>query len=139
MDKSGAGAGFHPRTWVSPANLHSICFSTIIFTITRGWHKRPGVAAMPIASQSRIKKKVYVKSLHTCFEFGRSRVHISAQRPPLPTGALRDLPTSLYTKKAETMHQIRPLPLPSKSLPIYHSLSLDVIHFELLSVSINKR
>jgi hypothetical protein len=29
---------FSPRTAVSPANLHSICFSTIIFTITRGWH-----------------------------------------------------------------------------------------------------
>jgi hypothetical protein len=31
---------FPPRTSVSPANLHSICFSTIIFTITRGWHNR---------------------------------------------------------------------------------------------------
>jgi hypothetical protein len=31
-------------------NLHSICFSAIIFTITRGWHNRPGVAAVPIAS-----------------------------------------------------------------------------------------
>jgi hypothetical protein len=29
---------FSPRTSVSPANLHSIYFSTIIFTITRGWH-----------------------------------------------------------------------------------------------------
>jgi hypothetical protein len=48
---------FSPRTSVSPANLHSICFSTIIFTITRGWHNWPGVAAVPIASQSRIKKK----------------------------------------------------------------------------------
>jgi hypothetical protein len=46
-----------PRTSVSPANLHSICFSTIIFIITRGWYNRPGVAAVPIASQSRIKKK----------------------------------------------------------------------------------
>jgi hypothetical protein len=26
----------YPRTSVSSANLHSICFSTIIFTITRG-------------------------------------------------------------------------------------------------------
>jgi hypothetical protein len=43
---------------VSPANLHSICFSTIIFIITRGWHNRPGVAAVPIVSQSRIKKKI---------------------------------------------------------------------------------
>jgi hypothetical protein len=32
---------------------HSICFSTIIFTITRGWHNRPGVAAVPIASQPK--------------------------------------------------------------------------------------
>jgi hypothetical protein len=39
---------------VSPANLHSICFSTIIFTITRGWHNRPGVAAVAIASQTKI-------------------------------------------------------------------------------------
>jgi hypothetical protein len=44
---------FSPRTSVSPANLHSICFSTIIFTITRGWHNSPGVAAMPIASQTK--------------------------------------------------------------------------------------
>jgi hypothetical protein len=42
---------FSPRrTSVSSANLHSICFSTIIFTITRGWHNRPGVAAVPIVS-----------------------------------------------------------------------------------------
>jgi hypothetical protein len=57
MDKSGAGAGFLRELGVSPANLHSICFSTIIFTITRGWHNRPGVAAVPIASQTRIKKR----------------------------------------------------------------------------------
>jgi hypothetical protein len=48
---------FPPRTSFSPANLRSICFSTINFTITRGWHNRPGVAAVPIASQTRIKKK----------------------------------------------------------------------------------
>jgi hypothetical protein len=47
---------FSPKTSVSPANLRSICFSRIIFTITRGWHNRPGVAAVPIASQTRIKK-----------------------------------------------------------------------------------
>jgi hypothetical protein len=45
-------------TSVSPANLHSICFSTIIFTITRGWQNMPGVAAVPIASQTKLKKKV---------------------------------------------------------------------------------
>jgi hypothetical protein len=48
---------FSSRVSVSPASLHSICFSTIIFTITRGWHNRPGVAIVPIASQTRIKKK----------------------------------------------------------------------------------
>jgi hypothetical protein len=42
-----------PRTSVSPANLHSICFSTIIFTITRGWHNRSGVAAVQIATQTK--------------------------------------------------------------------------------------
>jgi hypothetical protein len=50
MDKSGAGAGFLREF---PLQIHnSICFSTIIFTITRGWHNRPGVAAVPIASQT---------------------------------------------------------------------------------------
>jgi hypothetical protein len=44
---------FSPRTSVSPANLHSIRFSTIIFIITRGWHNRSGVAAVPIASQTK--------------------------------------------------------------------------------------
>jgi hypothetical protein len=39
-----------------PANLHSICFSTIIFTITRGWHNMPGVAAVPLASKTKDKK-----------------------------------------------------------------------------------
>jgi hypothetical protein len=39
-----------------PCQSTVICFSTIIFIITRGWHNRPGVA-VPIASQSRIKKK----------------------------------------------------------------------------------
>jgi hypothetical protein len=32
--------------------------STIIFTITRGWHNRPGVAAVRIASQTKQKKMV---------------------------------------------------------------------------------
>jgi hypothetical protein len=52
---------FSLRTSVSLANLHSIRFSTIIFTITRSWQNRPGVAAVPIASQTRIKKKNTVK------------------------------------------------------------------------------
>jgi hypothetical protein len=31
--------------------------SIIIFIITRGWHNRPGVAAVPIVSQPKKKKK----------------------------------------------------------------------------------
>jgi hypothetical protein len=54
---------FSPRTSVSPANPHSICFSTMIFTVTRGWHNRPGVAAVPIASQTELKKKIYRYSI----------------------------------------------------------------------------
>jgi hypothetical protein len=59
-----------PRTSVSPANLHSICFSTIIFIITRGWHNRSAVAAVPIASQTRIKKKknlIWIRSHSSVF------------------------------------------------------------------------
>jgi hypothetical protein len=56
MDKSGARAGFLRELLFPLHNLHSIYFSTIIFTITRGWHNRPGVAAVPTASQTRIKK-----------------------------------------------------------------------------------
>jgi hypothetical protein len=59
MDKSGAGAGFlQELRFVSLANLHSVCFSIIIFTITRGWHNRLGVAAVPIASQTKNSKKI---------------------------------------------------------------------------------
>jgi hypothetical protein len=65
MDKSGAGAGFiRELPFVSPANLHFICFSTIIFSITRGWHNRPGVAAVPIASQTKGKKETYARHQH---------------------------------------------------------------------------
>jgi hypothetical protein len=42
-----------PTTSISPANLHSICFSTIIFTITRGWHTRTGMATVPIALRTK--------------------------------------------------------------------------------------
>jgi hypothetical protein len=52
-DKSGAGEGFLFENFGFPANLHSIYFSTIIFIITRGWHNRPGVAAVPIVSQTK--------------------------------------------------------------------------------------
>jgi hypothetical protein len=60
QSKSGQGqkwrwGRFSPRTSVSPANLHSIYFSIIIFIIIGGWQNRPGVAAVPIASQSKIK------------------------------------------------------------------------------------
>jgi hypothetical protein len=59
MDISGALDRFSPRTSVSPANLHSICFPTIIFTITRCWHNRPGVAALPIAHKpNKTKGKI---------------------------------------------------------------------------------
>jgi hypothetical protein len=45
-----------------PSELeHSICFSTTIFTITRSWHNRPGVAAVPIASQTQIKKYIRIQ------------------------------------------------------------------------------
>jgi CRISPR/Cas system CSM-associated protein Csm2 small subunit len=42
----------------------------MIFTITRGWHNRPGVAAVPIASQTRIKKK----RLYSKIRKGRPRM-----------------------------------------------------------------
>jgi hypothetical protein len=60
---------FSPRTSVFPANLRSICFSTIIFTIIRGWHNRPGVAAVPIASQTRIKKKKIATNFLNSYDF----------------------------------------------------------------------
>jgi hypothetical protein len=54
MDKSGAGAGFLRELRFPHAKLNSICFSTIIIIIiTREWHNRPGVAAVPIASQTK--------------------------------------------------------------------------------------
>jgi hypothetical protein len=62
MDKSGAGTGFLLELRFPLHNLHSICFSTIIFTITRSWHNKPGVAAVPVASQTRIKKKNTVEA-----------------------------------------------------------------------------
>jgi hypothetical protein len=54
---------FPPRTSVSPANLHSICLSTITFTIIRGWHNRPGVAAVPIVSQTKQKNIGFIHRL----------------------------------------------------------------------------
>jgi hypothetical protein len=49
MDKSGSGAGF----------LRELRFPLPIYI--PGWHSRPGVAAVPIASQTRIKKKKDLK------------------------------------------------------------------------------
>jgi hypothetical protein len=43
--------------------------STIIFTITRGWHNRPGVAAVPIVSQT---KKTKISLLDTVYFYDRS-------------------------------------------------------------------
>jgi hypothetical protein len=42
--------------------------STIIFIITRGWHNRPGVAAVPIVSKSKLKKKK--KKAQSCLGWG---------------------------------------------------------------------
>jgi hypothetical protein len=49
-----------PRTSVSLANLHCICFSTIIFTITRGWHNRPGMAAVTVSTESFDYSQSYI-------------------------------------------------------------------------------
>jgi hypothetical protein len=78
---------FSPRTSVSPVNVHSICFSTIIFTITRGWHIRPGVAAVPIASQSRIKKNLMLLWRLLIFElqFCTSKTLLCSMSPPQVT------------------------------------------------------
>jgi hypothetical protein len=54
----GVGAGFL-RELRFPLPIYIPSASPpIIFTITGGWHNRPGVAAVPIASQTRIKKKI---------------------------------------------------------------------------------
>jgi hypothetical protein len=51
------GAGFlRELRFPLPIYIPS-CFSTIIFIITRGWHNRAGVAAVPIASQTNDNKK----------------------------------------------------------------------------------
>jgi hypothetical protein len=58
---------FSLRTSVFPTKLHSICFSTIIFTITRSWHNRPGVAAVPMASRTKLEKTAWVTA-EPCFQ-----------------------------------------------------------------------
>jgi hypothetical protein len=57
MDKSGAGARFLRVLWfplpifIPPISPQSPSH------IIRGWHNRPGVAAVSIASQNQIKEK----------------------------------------------------------------------------------
>jgi hypothetical protein len=60
---------FSPRTSVSPANLHSICFFTIIFTIIRGWHNMPGVASQTkiIKNGDRCERNVKQFSVLKCY------------------------------------------------------------------------
>jgi hypothetical protein len=58
MDKSGAGAGFlRELRFPLPIYIPSASPQSFSFTITRGWYNRPGVAAVSIASQTRIKEK----------------------------------------------------------------------------------
>jgi hypothetical protein len=40
------------------STFHLLLHNQIIFTFTRGWHNRPGVATVPIASQTKLKKKL---------------------------------------------------------------------------------
>jgi hypothetical protein len=57
MDRSGAGAGFlRELRFPLPIYIPSASPQSS-FTITRGWHNRPGVVAVPIASQTKLKKK----------------------------------------------------------------------------------
>jgi hypothetical protein len=57
MDKSGAGEGFLRELQVPlPIYIPSASLQSSSL-ITLGWHNRPGVAIVPIASQTRIKKK----------------------------------------------------------------------------------
>jgi hypothetical protein len=87
MDKSGAGAGFLRGLRFPLHNLNSICFSTIIFTITRGWHNRPGVAAVPTASQTRIKKETSVMT---------GGVSVEIQIQYIPNISLKTFATSFF-------------------------------------------
>jgi hypothetical protein len=68
MDKKWPWGRFSPLTSVSPANLHSICFSTIIFTITRGWHNRPVVAAVPKVQPQKFNFFLFAAKLSRSFE-----------------------------------------------------------------------
>jgi hypothetical protein len=45
------------------------CLSIIIFTITRGWLKKPGVAAVPIASHTQKKKTGHINCYSNYFHF----------------------------------------------------------------------
>jgi hypothetical protein len=56
MDKSGVGAGFlSEENFGFPLPIYIPSASPQSSSlITRGWHNRPGVAAVPIASQTKI-------------------------------------------------------------------------------------
>jgi hypothetical protein len=67
MDKSGgAGAGFLSENFgFFPLPIYIPSASPqSSFTITRGWHNMPGVAAVPIASQFRII--IIIKKQFSC-------------------------------------------------------------------------
>jgi hypothetical protein len=70
MDKSGAGAGFL-RELRFPLPIYIPSALPIIFTITRGWHNRPGVAAVPIVSQTKKKKPITLYSYDIRISFKR--------------------------------------------------------------------
>jgi hypothetical protein len=53
MDKSGAGAGFLRELWFPLPIYVSFAFPQSSSLITRGLYNRPGVAAVPIASQTK--------------------------------------------------------------------------------------
>jgi hypothetical protein len=60
MDKSGAGAGFLSENFGFPCTIY-IPFASPQSSSgspEAGRHNRPGLAAVPIASQTRIKKKM---------------------------------------------------------------------------------
>jgi hypothetical protein len=56
MDNTGGGAGFlRELRFRLPIYIPS-AFPQSSSLINRGWHNRPGVAAMPIASEPKLKK-----------------------------------------------------------------------------------
>jgi hypothetical protein len=123
MDKGGAGPGFlRELRFVSPANLHSICFSTIIFTITQGWYNRPEVAAVPIASQTN-QRKIYIY-------IPRKSLKRLAQETGVTTSGARTASTLLKLRSYKTtvIHALQPYDSASRfNFAIYfYSLSSKV-------------